>query len=54
MCDTPRELAELLAIVANPERAAPLWTVVRALAMAGEDAGMGLRLSDGAVHVVHR
>jgi hypothetical protein len=52
--DMPRELEEWLGIVANPERVAPLRTVVRALAMAGEDAGMGLRLSDGVVYFVHR
>jgi hypothetical protein len=37
-----------------PERVAPLRTVVRALAMAGEDAGMGLRLEGGVVHFFHR
>jgi SAM-dependent methyltransferase len=53
--DMPREFEEWVGIVANPERVAPLRTVVRALAMAGEDAGMGLRLSDGGVvHFVHR
>jgi ubiquinone/menaquinone biosynthesis C-methylase UbiE len=52
--DKARELDEWLGIVANPERVAPLRTVVRALAAAGEDAGMGLRLSEGAVHFFHR
>jgi SAM-dependent methyltransferase len=52
--DMPREFEEWVGIVANPERVAPLRTVVRALATAGEDAGMGLRLSDGVVHFVHR
>jgi len=52
--DKPREFEEWVSIVANPERVAPLRSVVRALAMAGEDAGMGLRLSDGFVHFVHR
>jgi SAM-dependent methyltransferase len=52
--DQPREFEEWAGIVANPERVAPLRTVVRALAMAGEDAGMELRVMDGAVHFVHR
>jgi ubiquinone/menaquinone biosynthesis C-methylase UbiE len=52
--DKPREFEEWVGIVANPERIAPLRTVVRALATAGQDAGMGLRLRDGAVHFSHR
>jgi SAM-dependent methyltransferase len=52
--DKAREFEEWLGIVANPERVAPLRTVVRALAMAGEDAGMGLRLEGGVVHFFHR
>jgi hypothetical protein len=52
--DKPREFEEWLGIVTNPERVAPLRTIVRALAMAGEDAGMGLRLKDGVVHFFHR
>ena len=52
--DQPREFEEWVGIVANPERVAPLRTVVRALAVAGDDAGMELRLRDDAVHFVHR
>lgn len=52
--DKPREFEEWVGIVANPERVAPLRTVVRELAMAGRDAGIGLRLSEGAIHFFHR
>jgi ubiquinone/menaquinone biosynthesis C-methylase UbiE len=52
--DRPREIEEWLGIVSNPERVAPLRTIVRALAMAGEEAGMGLRLKDGVVNFFHR
>src|SRR5262249_22315670 len=49
-----REFEEWLGIVADPERAAPLRTIVRALARAGEDAAMGLRIMDGGIHFIHR
>jgi ubiquinone/menaquinone biosynthesis C-methylase UbiE len=52
--EQPREFEEWVGIVANPERVAPLRIVVNALATAGEDAGMGLRRRDNAVHFVHR
>jgi ubiquinone/menaquinone biosynthesis C-methylase UbiE len=52
--DKVREFEEWVGIVANPERIAPLRTVVRSLARAGVDAGMGLTLRDGAVHFFHR
>ena len=52
--DKPREFEEWADIVADPERIAPLRTIVRALAMAGADAGMGLRLRDGLIHFFHR
>ena len=52
--DKPRELEEWFGIVADPERVAPLRIVVRALAEAGEDAGMDLSVRDGAVRFVHR
>jgi ubiquinone/menaquinone biosynthesis C-methylase UbiE len=52
--DKPREFEEWVGIVANPERVAPLRTVVRALATAGQDGGMGLTVRDGTVHFVHR
>jgi len=49
-----REFEEWVGIVANPERVAPLRTIVRALAEAGQDAGLGLSLRDGAIHFVHK
>ena len=52
--DKPRELEEWFGIVADPARVAPLRVVVRALAQAGQDAGMGLALRDGEVRFVHR
>jgi SAM-dependent methyltransferase len=52
--DKPREFEEWVGIVADPERVAPLRILVRALAMAGEDAGMELTLRDGAIHFIHR
>ena len=52
--DKEREFEEWVGIVANPERIAPLRTVVQALAKAGQDAGMGLAMRDGTVHFFHR
>jgi ubiquinone/menaquinone biosynthesis C-methylase UbiE len=52
--DKPREFEEWAGIVADPERVAPLRTVVHALAKAGQDAGMGLVMRNGAVHFFHR
>ena len=52
--EKPREFEEWLGIVADPERAAPLRAVVRALARSGEDAGMGLRVANGAIRFFHR
>jgi hypothetical protein len=49
-----REFEEWVGIVADPERTAPLRTVVQALAKAGQDAGMGLSMRGGAVHFFHR
>jgi ubiquinone/menaquinone biosynthesis C-methylase UbiE len=49
-----REFEEWVGIVADPERTAPLRTVVQALATAGQDAGMGLSMRDGAIHFFHR
>jgi len=48
--DKAREFEAWAGTVANPERVAPLRTVVRALAEASQDAGSGLSLHDGAVH----
>lgn len=52
--DQPRELEEWLAIVDDPRRAAPLRPILRALAAAGEDAGIGLSLEGGTIRFVHR
>jgi ubiquinone/menaquinone biosynthesis C-methylase UbiE len=52
--DQARELEEWLSIVANPKRVVPLRRVVRALALAGEDAGMRLQPKDGAIYFIHR
>jgi SAM-dependent methyltransferase len=52
--DKAREFEEWVGIVADPERVAPLRTVVRALAEAGQDAGLALALRDGAIHFVHK
>src|SRR5262249_14472363 len=49
-----RELEEWLGIVADPDRVAPLRTVVKALAKAGVDAGIELTINGGAVNFVHR
>jgi ubiquinone/menaquinone biosynthesis C-methylase UbiE len=48
-----REFEEWVGIVADPERIAPLRTVVQALARAGQDAGMGLSMRGGTVHFFH-
>jgi ubiquinone/menaquinone biosynthesis C-methylase UbiE len=52
--DKPREFEEWMGIVNEPERAAPLRTILQALAKAGQDAGMGLSLADGKLLFVHR
>lgn len=52
--DKAREFEEWVGIVANPERVAPLRTVVHTLATAGLDAGMGLTMRDGAIYFFHR
>jgi ubiquinone/menaquinone biosynthesis C-methylase UbiE len=52
--DKDREFEEWVGIVADPERVAPLRTIVHALAKAGLDAGMGLALRGGGVHFFHR
>jgi SAM-dependent methyltransferase len=52
--DRAREFEERVGVVANPERIASLRTVVHALAKAGQDAGIGLAMRDGAVHFFHR
>lgn len=52
--DKAREFGEWAGIVANPERVAPLRALVRALAKAGQDAGMGLAWRDDAIQFFHR
>lgn len=52
--DKPRELDEWMGIINDPERVAPLRTVVRALAMAGATAGMGLSAAGEEVVLFHR
>ncbi len=52
--DQARKLEEWLSIVDDPERVGPLRTVMRALATAGESAGMGLSLAGGEIGFVHR
>jgi SAM-dependent methyltransferase len=52
--DKAREFEEWAGIVADPERIAPVRTVVRTLAKAGQDAGMGLSIRDSAIHFFHR
>jgi ubiquinone/menaquinone biosynthesis C-methylase UbiE len=52
--DQPREFEEWGRIVASPERVDPLRVIVRALARAGEDAGMGLSIAGGSIVFFHR
>lgn len=52
--DKRREFEEWMDIVADPARAEPIRTVVRALAAAGLTAGMGLAMRDGRVEFFHR
>jgi ubiquinone/menaquinone biosynthesis C-methylase UbiE len=52
--DKRREFEEWMDIVADPGRAEPIRTVVRALAEAGRHAGMGLALRNGRVEFFHR
>jgi ubiquinone/menaquinone biosynthesis C-methylase UbiE len=52
--DKPRGFEEWAAIVDDPARAAPLRVVTEALARLGEDAGMGLTMTDGKLAFFHR
>ena len=52
--DMPRELEEWFSIVSDPARVDPIRTVVRTLAEAGHDAGIGLSIKDGKVVFFHR
>jgi len=52
--DRRREFEEWMDIVNDPARAEPIRTVVRALAEAGRDAGMGLAARNGRIEFFHR
>ena len=52
--DQPRKFDEWAAIVDDRQRVAPLRTIVDRLARAGEHAGFGLSLVDGAIVFFHR
>ncbi len=52
--DQPRKFEEWAGIVDDPQRVAPLRTIVQRLARAGEHAGFGLSLVDGAMVFFHR
>ena len=52
--DKPREFEEWMGIVNDPHRTKPIRTVVRALAEAGNHAGMGLSIQDGKIVFFHR
>jgi ubiquinone/menaquinone biosynthesis C-methylase UbiE len=49
-----REFEEWADIVADPERVAPIRTILLALAEAGRQAGIGLHLAEGAILFYHR
>jgi ubiquinone/menaquinone biosynthesis C-methylase UbiE len=51
--DKPRAFEEWAAIVDDPARAAPLRVVTEALVRLGEDAGMGLAMTDGTLTFFH-
>jgi ubiquinone/menaquinone biosynthesis C-methylase UbiE len=52
--DQRREFDEWARIVGDADRTGPLRTIARALARAGEDAGTGLSIVDGALVFFHR
>jgi ubiquinone/menaquinone biosynthesis C-methylase UbiE len=52
--DKSREFEEWMGIVNDPERVTPLRVIAAALARAGEQAGMGLSLSDSKIVFFHR
>jgi ubiquinone/menaquinone biosynthesis C-methylase UbiE len=52
--DEVREFEEWVRIVDDPERVAPLRTVVRTLAQLGQHAGTGWALADGKIVFFHR
>jgi ubiquinone/menaquinone biosynthesis C-methylase UbiE len=52
--DKPREFEEWMGIVNDPDRTEPIRAVVRALAEAGNHAGMGLAIQEGRMVFFHR
>jgi ubiquinone/menaquinone biosynthesis C-methylase UbiE len=52
--DESREFEEWVRIVDDPQRVAPVRTVVRRLAQLGQHAGTGLSLADGRIVFFHR
>jgi ubiquinone/menaquinone biosynthesis C-methylase UbiE len=52
--DEQREFEEWARIVDDPDRVAPLRTVVRTLASLGQHAGTGLAVADGRITFFHR
>lgn len=52
--DKPRGFEEWAAVVDDPARIAPLRVLTEALVRLGEDAGMGLSLTDGKLVFFHR
>jgi hypothetical protein len=52
--DQTRKFEEWAAIVDDPQRIGPLRVIVDRLARAGEHAGFGLQMTDGAVAFFHR
>ncbi len=52
--DKPREFEEWMGIINDPDRTGPIRTVVRALAEAGNHAGMGLAIQDCHIVFFHR
>jgi hypothetical protein len=52
--DESREFEEWVRIVDDPQRVAPVRTVMRRLAQLGQDAGTGLSLADGKIVFFHR
>jgi ubiquinone/menaquinone biosynthesis C-methylase UbiE len=50
----PREFEEWMSVVNDPERAAPIRTIARELALAGRTAGIGLSVENGQIVFFHR
>lgn len=52
--DKDREFDEWMGIVNDPTRVEPLRVMTKAVAEAGRQAGIGLRVQDGQIHFFHR